>query len=239
VTSAPDRRAEIAANLAEFAIRINAACVTAGRDPAELTLIAVTKTFPATDVMLLADLGVTDVGENRDQEAAPKHEQCADLGLRWHFVGRLQRNKCRSVARYADVVHSVDRPELVDALSLAALAAGRAINTLIQVSLDPPADDEGTRGGARPDDVVALADQVASAPGLAIGGVMAVAPLGSDPDLAFARLASVAADLTASHPDATMVSAGMSGDFESAIRHGATHLRIGSALLGARSVPVG
>jgi PLP dependent protein len=238
VTSGLDRRAEIAANVADFSARIGAACAVAGRDPAELTLVAVTKTFPASDVMLLADLGVTDVGENRDQEAAPKHQLCAALALRWHFVGRLQRNKCRSVARYADVVHSVDRPELVEALSLAAVAAGRAITTLIQVSLDPPTDD-GTRGGARPDDVAGLADQLASAPGLEIGGVMAVAPLGSDPDLAFARLASVAAGLTASHPGATMVSAGMSGDFESAIRHGATHLRIGTALLGARSVPVG
>jgi pyridoxal phosphate enzyme (YggS family) len=239
VTSALDRRAEIAANLADFSARISAACAVAGREPAELTLVAVTKTFPASDVMLLADLGVTAVGENRDQEAAPKHELCAALGLRWHFVGRLQRNKCRSVARYADVVHSIDRPELVDALSLAAVAAGRAITTLIQVSLDPATGDDGARGGARPDQVVGLAERVASAPGLEIGGVMAVAPLGSDPDVAFTRLATVAAGLTASYPGATIISAGMSGDFESAIRHGATHLRIGTALLGARSGPVG
>jgi hypothetical protein len=238
-----DRRTEIAANLAEFNAQLRQACVDAGRDPAEITLVAVTKTFPASDVALLAELGITDVGENRDQEAAPKHAECAELALRWHFVGRLQRNKCKSVARYADVVHSVDRPELVDALSRAADASGRSVGVLIQVSLDPvspdvPPDHAG-RGGADPLQVPALADLVAAAPGLELGGVMAVAPQGRSPDDAFARLAIVAADLQAGHPGATTVSAGMSGDFTAAIVHGATHLRIGTALLGRRSAPVG
>lgn len=239
VTADLDRRAELAANLADFAANVSAACAAVGRDPAEITVIAVTKTFPAADVALLAELGVSDVGENRDQEAAPKHELCAGLPLRWHFVGRLQRNKCRSVARYADLVHSVDRSELVEALSVAAVASGRTIAALIQVSLDPVTNDANDRGGALPAAVVDLADRVAVAAGLEIGGVMAVAPLGSEPDEAFARLADVAAEVQASHPAAIAISAGMSGDFESAIRHGATHLRVGTALLGRRSVAVG
>jgi pyridoxal phosphate enzyme (YggS family) len=234
-----DRRAEIAANLADFRATLDAACATAGRDPAQLTLIAVTKTFPATDVALLADLGVGDVGENRDQEAAPKHELCADLPLRWHFIGALQRNKVRSVVRYADVVHSVDRLPLVEALSTAAVGAGRTVEALIQVSLDAPGTDGTGRAGAALTDVDALADRVEAAPGLTLGGVMAVAPLGGDPDEAFARLAEIAAGVRSRHPSATVISAGMSGDFESAIRHGATHLRVGTALLGPRSAVVG
>jgi PLP dependent protein len=233
------RRAELSANLAQFADSLDLACAEASRDPAQVTVIAVTKTFPATDIALLAGLGVTDVGENRDQEASAKHEQCADLALRWHFVGRLQRNKCASVARYADVVHSIDRPALVDALAAAAERTQRTVRALIQVSLDLPAPSGGARGGAGPADVIALADRVAAAPGLEIGGVMAVAPLGGNPEEAFARLAAVAAEVRAAHPGATDVSAGMSGDFAAAIRHGATHLRIGTALLGRRSALVG
>jgi pyridoxal phosphate enzyme (YggS family) len=231
------RRAEIAANLADFTARVTAACAAAGRERADITLVAVTKTFPASDVALLAGLAITDVGENRDQEAAAKHEECAGLALRWHFVGRLQRNKCRSVASYADVVQSIDRPALIEALSNAAVAAGRTVSALIQVSLDA-VGGEG-RGGAVPESVAALADLVAAAPGLSLGGVMAVAPLGADPGPAFARLAEVAAEVRAGHPDAAVISAGMSGDFESAIRHGATHLRVGTALLGRRSTLVG
>jgi pyridoxal phosphate enzyme (YggS family) len=239
VTQDLDRRHELAANLADFDVEVRNACAAAGRDPAEITVIAVSKTFPASDVMLLADLGVTDVGENRDQEAAPKHQECASLALRWHFVGRLQSNKCRSVAAYADVVHSLDRAKLVDALSGGALAAGRTITALVQVSLDAETSEPRDRGGALPSEVVELADRVAAAPGLELGGVMAVAPLGGSPEDAFARLAEIAAGLRGSHPDATVISAGMSGDFAAAIRHGATHLRIGTALLGRRSAPVG
>ncbi|HEX3825047.1 MAG TPA: YggS family pyridoxal phosphate-dependent enzyme [Mycobacteriales bacterium] len=231
------RRAELAANLADFRARVDTTCAGSGRDPAAVTLIAVTKTFPASDVRLLAGLGVTDVGENRDQEAAPKHEQSAELGLRWHFVGRLQRNKCRSVVGYADLVHSVDRPELVDALSAAAVTAGRGVSALIQVSLD--ADHGAGRGGAAPDAVVPLAEQLMAAAGLTLAGVMAVAPLGADPDEAFARLARVSETVRAIDNAASVVSAGMSSDFEAAIRHGATHLRVGTALLGRRSTPVG
>jgi PLP dependent protein len=239
MTETAGRRAEIAANLAEFNAKVDAACLASGRDREQITVIAVTKTFPATDVVLLADLGVTDVGENRDQEAAPKHRLCADLALRWHFVGRLQSNKARSVAGYADVVHSVDRPRLIDALSAAAVSADRRVTALIQVSLDSLEVPHSDRGGAHPANVLRLSDLLAEAPGLELGGVMAVAPFGSDPDPAFAELAQVAAAVRAHHPAATMVSAGMSGDFEAAIRHGATHLRVGTALLGRRSGLVG
>ncbi|WP_433138145.1 YggS family pyridoxal phosphate-dependent enzyme [Actinomadura nitritigenes] len=228
---APDeRRAELAESIAEVRGRIAAACAAAGRDPAELTLIAVTKTFPASDVRLLAGLGLTEVGENRDQEARPKAAECADLPLTWHFVGRLQTNKARAVASYADVVHSVDRSRLVTALSDAAVRSGRTLRCLVQVSLD----EAEHRGGAAPADVPALADAIAEAGGLELGGLMAVAPLGADPLPAFERLAAVAARLRRNHPDARIVSAGMSGDLEQAIACGATHLRIGTALLGGR-----
>jgi hypothetical protein len=233
-----DRLGEITSNLSEFRSRVDAACAAAGRDPSTVSLIAVTKTFPASDVRLLAQVGITDVGENRDQEAAPKAEQCSDLSLRWHFIGALQRNKCRSVASYADVVHSVDRDRLVPALSRAAEEAARGLVALVQVSLDSPDAGDG-RAGVAPESALALADAVASSPGLTLGGVMAVAPLGVDPSAAFDRLAQVGAMIRRSHPDATTVSAGMSGDFEAAIRHGATHLRVGTALLGRRSALVG
>jgi PLP dependent protein len=224
------RREELAERLRVVRARIDAACARAGRSADEVTLVVVTKAFPASDVRLLASLGVRDVGENRDQEASRKLRQCADVDVVWHFVGQLQSNKARSVARYADVVHSVDRVGLADALSRAATSAGRSVTALVQVSLD---DDPG-RGGARPSDVAAVADRVASAPGLVLGGVMAVAPLGADPRPAFARLARVSDALRATHPGATWVSAGMSADLEAALEHGATHVRVGSAILGER-----
>jgi PLP dependent protein len=225
-----DRRDELAANLAALRRRIGEACAAADRDMSEITLIAVTKTFPASDVRLLADLGVTDIGENRDQEAAPKAAECVDLPLTWHFVGQLQTNKARSVAAYANVVHSVDRPRLVTALSRAAVAAGRTPRCLIQVALD----DDPTRGGARPSDVPALAAQISAAEGLELGGVMAVAPLDADPYEAFAVLRETAITLRDHFPTAKIISAGMTGDLEQAIACGATHLRVGTALLGGR-----
>ncbi|POM23985.1 hypothetical protein BTM25_26120 [Actinomadura rubteroloni] len=225
-----ERTAELAANLADVRARIAAACAAAGRSPDDLTLVAVTKTFPASDVRLLAGLGITDVAENRDQEARPKAEETADLALTRHFVGQLQTNKARSVAGYADVVQSVDRVRLVRALSDAAARTGRPLRCLVQVSLD----EETGRGGAAPDDVPEIAAEIAAAGDLDLAGVMAVAPLGGDARTAFARLAGIAARLRADHPAATVVSAGMSGDLEVAIECGATHLRIGTALLGGR-----
>jgi hypothetical protein len=231
------RGAEIAASLAAVRARIGAACQAAGRPADAVTLIAITKTFPATDIRILSSLGVRDVGENRDQEAAPKAAEVADLRdqLTWHFVGQLQTNKAASVARYADVVHSVDRLRLVTALGAAARKAGRPLRCLVQVGLD----DEPGRGGAPADQVLAIADAVASQAGLELGGVMAVAPLAAEsvpggPLAAFGRLAEMAALVRAQHPEAVMISAGMSEDLEEAIAARATHVRVGTALLGGR-----
>jgi pyridoxal phosphate enzyme (YggS family) len=223
----PERLAELEHNLTAVRRTIADGCVSAGRDPGEVTLVAITKTFPESDVRALAALGVTDIGENRENEL--KRKAVADIGVTWHFVGQLQSNKARSIARYADVVHSVDRESLVTALSKAR-AGSEPLRCLIQVALS----DEAGRGGVVPEGVPALAERIAAADGLELGGVMAVAPLGADPDRAFAELAGVAAALRADHPGATWVSAGMSGDLAVAVRHGATHVRIGRALLGTR-----
>ena len=228
------RRAELAANLDQVRNRIGAACAAAGRDPADLTLIAVTKTWPASDVRLLSGLGVTDVGENRDAEAAPKAAACADLPLTWHFIGQLQSNKASRVARYADVVHSVDRPRLVRALGAGARSAGRELTCLVQVSVD----NDPERGGAPGTSVPLLAELIEAEDGLRLGGVMAVAPLGLAPAEAFSFVRKCSDSLRSVRPGATIISAGMSGDLEPAIESGATHLRIGTALLGARRPPV-
>jgi pyridoxal phosphate enzyme (YggS family) len=243
----PARRAELAANLAAIQARVAAACAVAGRDVDEITLIAVTKTRPAEDVVALASLGQADFGENRDQEAAPKAAAVAPvLGDRgqpatWHFIGQLQSNKAHSVARYASFVHSVDRPRLVRHLGAAAvstpgrnLAGGSSIVCLVQVSLD----DDPDRGGVPASQLRSLAEQIEAEPGLVLGGLMAVAPRDADPLTAFAPLRELSAVLQSVRPSATMISAGMSGDLEAAIVNGATHLRIGTALLGNRITAV-
>lgn len=232
------RRAQLAANLARVERRIDDACAAAGRPRAEVTLVVVTKTHPASDVRILAELGVRQVAENRDQEAAAKAGECEGAGLTWHFVGQLQSNKVRSVVGYADFVHSVDRLRLVSALSDAAVRAGREIGCLVQVALDAPAGSVGARGGAAPDEVAPLADALAAAPGLRFDGLMTVAPLAGPfagrPRAAFDRLADIASALRQEHPTATMVSAGMSSDLEDAVAAGATHVRVGTAVLGVR-----
>jgi len=237
MTGGNGRADELRANLKAVRARIAAACQAAGRPADDVTLIAVTKTFPASDVRLLVELGVADIGENRDQEAARKAAECDDLDPRprWHFVGQLQVNKARSVVRYADVIHSVDRLRLVEVLGVRARAAGRVITCLVQVDLGPePGPGLAERGGAAPGDVARLADAVAAEVGLTLGGVMAVAPLGAPPRPAFRRLAEVASAVRAAHPDASIISAGMTGDLEEAIAEGATHVRVGTALLGGR-----
>ncbi len=233
MTDSP-RRQELAVRLAAVRKRISAACDAAGRAAEEVTLIAVTKTWPASDVRLLVGLGVTDVGENRDAEAAPKAAECADLNLIWHFIGQLQTNKAASVARYASFVHSVDRPRLIRALGAAARRAGRVIECLIEVSLD----GDPVRGGALAGQVPGLAEELDAEPGLVLSGVMAIAPLGMEPAAAFARLRDSAALVREVRPAATVISAGMSGDLEAAIEAGATHVRIGTALLGDRGARV-
>ena len=223
--------------------RIADACIAAGRDQRSVTLIAVTKTYPATDVATLAALGVNDIGESRDQEASAKVAEVAQLTaesaadqpmtkLRWHFVGRLQSRKSRSVASYADVVHSVDRPELVEHLARGVERAARPpLDAFVQVSLD----GDPTRGGAQGDTVLSLADDIAGRPELRLCGVMAVAPMDADPRSAFDDLAAVATRLRSAHPEAVAISAGMSADLEAAIASGSTHVRVGTALLGRRS----
>lgn len=226
------RREELAANLATVRERIAAACTAAGRPVDAVGLVVVTKYFPASDVRLLADLGVRAVGENKHQEAAAKAAECADLGLRWHFIGSIQSNKAAAVAGYADVVESVDRMKLVGPLSRGAQEGGRDVECLVQVSLDPV--PSAGRGGVGPDQVEELAAAIENAPSLRLGGVMAVAPLGLPALPAFERLAEISARLRSAHPAADAVSAGMSGDLEDAVKCGATHVRIGSAVLGSR-----
>ncbi|WP_148614699.1 YggS family pyridoxal phosphate-dependent enzyme [Nocardioides rubriscoriae] len=228
-----ERSDEVAARLADVRRRIASACVAAGRDPGEVTLVAVTKFFPASDVRILADLGVTDVGENRHQEAEAKAAECADLGLTWHFIGGLQSNKAAAVATYADVVESVDRAKLVTGLQRGAHERSHTVDVLLQVSLDPP-DAGAARSGADPADLDALAGAVQAADRLRLRGLMAVAPLGEDPATAFDRLAVVRRRFLHDHPGADLLSAGMSGDLDDAIRVGATHVRVGSAVLGSR-----
>ena len=227
-----DRTEQLRHGLAVVRTRIAAAADAVGRDPDSVTLIVVSKTWPADDVRRLADLGVTDVAENRDQEAVPKVQACADLDLTWHFVGQLQRNKAASVARYADVVQSVDREALVAALDRGAARAGRRLGALVQVGLDTGADAH--RGGCAPLDLPAVAGAIEDAEHLDLLGLMAVAPLGADPAPAFARLAGLRDDLVARFPGAEWMSAGMSGDLEQAVAAGATHVRVGSAVLGGR-----
>lgn len=225
----PERAQELTARLAAVRQRLADACRAAGRDPAEVGLVAVSKGFPASDVVALADAGVIDFGENRDQEASEK--AAAVPHVRWHFVGRLQRNKCRSVARYASVVHSVDSVRLAESLAAAAQRHERTVHALVQVSIDGATG----RGGAPEAQVLDVAAAVASAERLRLGGVMAIAPQQMDPDIAFGELDRVASLLRARYPAARMVSAGMSGDLESAVRHGATCVRVGTALFGVRA----
>ncbi|MFE7355708.1 YggS family pyridoxal phosphate-dependent enzyme [Streptomyces sp. NPDC057543] len=233
-----DRKTQLAENLAQVEERIASACIAAGRKREEVTLIVVTKTYPASDVRILHELGVRHVAENRDQDAAPKAAECADLSLTWHFVGQLQTNKVRSVASYANVVQSVDRTKLVTALSAAAVREGRELGCLIQVALDAESGERGARGGVAPDGIEELAAAVEDAPGLRLGGLMTVAPLAGPyagrQRAAFDRLMEFSSRMRGNHPAANMVSAGMSADLEDAVAAGATHVRVGTAVLGVR-----
>ncbi len=213
----PDLEASVTAEVAQ-------AARDAGRNPAEITTIVVTKFHPAALVRELADLGVSDFGESRHQEAQPKIAELADLAATWHFIGQVQSKKARQVRSYVDVIHSVDRPSLVDAL------AGGPLDVFIQVNLT----DDPARGGAQPDDLASLAERVASTEGLKLRGLMAVAPLESEPRREFARVRALSERLRAAHPEASGLSMGMSGDFREAILEGATHLRIGTAITGNR-----
>ena len=222
------RSAQIESNLELVRERIQRACDAAQREN-DVQIVAVTKTYPASDVRILADLGITAMGENKDQEAREKASACADLEITWHFIGQLQRNKVNSVVRYAQVIESVDRLALAQALA----RSNATLDVLLQVSLDPPGTPN--RGGAAPGELGEIAEVVSLAPNLTLRGVMGVAPLGEDPAVAFANLSRAHHELLAAHPGATWVSAGMSHDLVQAVAAGATHVRIGSALLGERS----
>lgn len=235
------RRQELAAALDRETARVGAAARAVGRDPQEVQIVAVTKRFPASDVVLLTELGVQSVAENRHQEAMAKHAEVQqafeDLGIappKWHFIGQLQTNKAKAVARYADWVDTVDRAPLVAALAAGAELAQRDLDVLVQVSLAEDPESAGHRGGCPPTGVLDLAAAVESAPRLRLRGVMGMAPLSGDPEVAFATLAQVAQTVREQFPHAVEISAGMSGDLEVAVACGATQVRLGTALLGDR-----
>lgn len=218
------RQAEIAENLAEVKERIKRAANLANRNPGEIELIVVTKTFPVSDVEILRDLGESNFGENRDQEAGPKAEA---VSATWHFQGQIQSNKIKSIAEWADVIHSISSAKEI----LKFAQSPRKHQIFLQVSLDGKEE----RGGAQPDELAALAELVNESNNLELMGLMAVGPLGVDPDRAFSDLAQINQGFSANFPNVRYLSAGMSGDFESAIIHGATHIRVGSSILGSRS----
>jgi len=227
-----NRLSEIQSNLEIIQARIESACTVAGRDISEITLIAVTKTYPASDVDLLKQLGIENVGENRDQEASAKKLEVKSE-FKWHFIGQLQSNKAKSVVNYADLIHSVDRWSLAKEIQKSAQGIDKMQQVLIQVDLDQSGPDP-IRGGIWPAELRELAQLINQASHLELMGLMSVAPLGEKPELAFARLKEIRVDFLKENPGAQILSAGMSDDLESAILHGATHLRIGSALLGER-----
>jgi len=216
----------LAERLASVQAQVADAAADAARDVSEITTIVVTKFHPASLVRELARLGVTNVGENRQQDAGPKAAELRDLDLNWHFIGQLQSNKVRAVLDYASVIQSVDRPSLVAALEAAELP----VDVFIQLNLT----DDPARGGVAPDELEPLAERVLQAPSLTLRGLMAVAPLGVAPRAAFARVRRASDDLRRLAPTAGALSMGMSGDFRDAILEGATHLRIGTAITGNR-----
>ena len=235
-----ERVAQLAESLAEVRERIAVAARAAGRDPAEVALLAVTKTFPASDVAALVDLGLSDFGENRDQEASAKVPELAalrpDARVRWQMIGNVQRNKARSVVGWAGQVKTVDSARLADALASSVRVAidrgsrNGPLDVLVQASID----GDPKRGGCPLPDLVRLADLVGEKSELRLRGVMAIAPLASEPRQAFERLAGVVITLREHHPTATELSIGMSGDLEAAIASGSTCVRVGTALLGGR-----
>ena len=219
-----DRRAEIAHNLQEVKERINGAAKSVNRDPDEIELIVVTKTFPISDIEILRDLGELNFGENRDQEAGPKAQT---IPATWHFQGQIQSNKIKSICEWADVIHSISSEKEI----LKFAQSPRKHQVFLQVSLD----GQVGRGGASPADLAQLAGLVNESNNLDLLGLMAVAPLGVEPMKAFADLAQINQGFAGQFPNSKFLSAGMSGDFEAAIKNGATHIRVGSSILGSRS----
>jgi pyridoxal phosphate enzyme (YggS family) len=218
------RKDEITRNLQEIKERIISAAKAVNRDPAEISLIVVTKTFPISDIEILTELGESNFGENRDQEAGPKAEV---IPATWHFQGQIQSNKIKSICQWADVIHSISSAKEI----LKFAQSPRKHQVFLQVSLDGQAG----RGGASPADLAQLADLVNESNNLELLGLMAVAPLDVEPEKAFADLALINQGFAGQFPNAKYLSAGMSSDFEAAIKFGATHIRVGSSILGSRS----
>ncbi len=245
-----ERVAELTGRLAAIRSRLARAAEAAGRPVDEIALLPVTKFFPASDAAILWRLGCRAFGESRAQEAAAKvadfdrlvGRSADDPPARWHMIGHLQRNKAKNVARWADTVQSVDGAKLVSALDEAvrqALDEGHRrapLNVFVQISLDGDTDRGGVDIGDRAA-VDKVCARVAAAGALELAGLMAIAPLGADPDTAFAALAAEHRRVLADHPGATGLSAGMSGDLEAAVRHGSTCVRVGTALMGERPLP--
>ena len=219
------READISENLQAITARIVSAAESAGRSPEEITLIAVTKTFPVTDVKILYELGVRDFGENRDQEGSVKFSELPG-DCNWHFQGQIQSNKLKSIAAWADVIHSID--DISHAKKLSSLVASKEI--FVQVSLD----NLPGRGGVNPEQLHDFLGEVTALANLNVRGLMAVAPLDEPPLEAFKRLKTLSETVIKTHPNTWEISAGMSNDFEAAISQGATHIRIGSQILGVR-----
>lgn len=223
---------ELAERLATVRAGIEESARAAGRSADAITTIVVTKFHPASLIARLAELGVRDMGENRHQEAQAKAAELAGLGLTWHFVGQVQGKKARQVRRYADVIHSVDRPSLVAALEGPADDQAPPTEVFVQVNLT----DDPARGGVAPDDLEPLVERVLESPDLRLLGLMAVAPLGDPPRAAFEYVRSLSDRVRLLAPHATSLSMGMSQDYREAIAEGATHLRIGTAITGNRPV---
>ena len=223
------RKDQILSNLESVKEKISTAAQAAGRAPSEITLIAVTKTFPVSDLEILYELGVRNFGENRDQEAAPK-VGVLPADITWHFQGGIQSNKLKSISNWASVIHSVDKFKYAQMISQFSVDKTKEI--FIQVSLDTLPQ---SREGVDPADLMQLAEQIMSLPNLEVKGLMAVAPLDQPTEQAFVRLQQIQQKFIQLYPAASSLSSGMSGDYELAISLGATHVRIGSSILGNRS----
>ena len=218
------RRAEISENLVDVQERIQVAAKKAGRNFEDINLIVVTKGFPVSDVEILKELGINDFGENRDSDAAAK---AALIAGTWHFQGQIQSNKLKSICSWAKVIHSLDDSRHFDIIKN---SAPHALEIFLQVNLD----GSENRGGASVQTLYQLAAEVQEDPVHRLAGIMAVAPLTMETEKAFDQLRAIHTAFSLDFPKATMLSAGMSSDFELAIAYGATHLRIGSQIMGSR-----
>jgi len=224
------REEVLARSLESVQTRISSAATSVGRTAEEITLIAVTKTYPTSDAEILRTLGVTNFGENRDSEGAEKSALVQGI---WHFQGQIQSKKLKSIASWASVIHSIDNLEHLEKLSKALENSEKRVDVFLQLSLD---GDAG-RGGVVASSIAPLADFVMSDPSLRLLGLMCVPPVEADVEQSFTAIESSHQRFLRDYPEATKLSAGMSNDFETAIEHGATHIRVGTEILGSRTYP--